>query len=216
MQAAPVAPALASAVLRGQPPALERSSLNPDPASPQRALRGPFFICETAVKRRPRLTRARLRELLHYDPKTGQFRWRKRLRNGHRGPSAGCVHSQRGYRYIKIDRRVYSEHQLAWFYMTGRWCRPGIDHRDRDAANNRWSNLRRATASQNNANRRRPRHNASGYKGVYLSRRSGKWYAHIGRNGRIIHLGTFATAQAAHAAYCAAARKLFGEFARAE
>jgi hypothetical protein len=168
------------------------------------------------VKKRPRLTRARLRELLHYDPKTGQFRWRKRPRNGlRRGPAAGCV-SQQGYRYISIDRRVYREHQLAWFYMTGRWGRPTIDHRDRDATNNRWDNLRRATASQNNANRRRPRQNTSGYKGVCRCRKSGKWRAFIGRNRQIIYLGRFPTPQAAHAAYVAAARKLFGGFARAE
>ena len=217
MQAAPVAPALASAALRAQPSALERSSLNPDPASPQGPLRGPFFICETAVKRRPRLTRARLRELLHYDSETGEFRWRKRPRNWARPSlSAGHSRSEEGYRCISIDRRLYRAHQLAWFYMMGRWCRPAIDHRDGDAGNNRWSNLRRATASQNNANRRRPRHNKSGHKGVSLCSKSGKWRATISRNGKITHLGRFETAQAAHAAYLAAARKLFGEFARAE
>jgi HNH endonuclease/AP2 domain len=169
------------------------------------------------VKRRPRLTRARLRELLHYDPKTGQFRWRKRTGNGARlDLSAGHVPSQQGRRYISIDRRVYLAHRLAWFYMTGGWGRPTIDHRDRDATNNRWNNLRRATRSENNANRRRPRHNTSGYKGACLCRESGKWRATIGRNGKIIHLGRFDTPQAAHAAYVAAARKLFGEFARAE
>jgi hypothetical protein len=34
--------------------------------------------------------------------------------------------------------------------------------------------------------------------------------------GQYIQLGRFSTPQAAHAAYVAAARKLFGEFARAE
>jgi hypothetical protein len=163
------------------------------------------------------LTRARLRELLHYDPETGEFRWRKRPRSWARlRLSAGYINAQRGYRYIKVDRRMYGEHQLAWFYMTGRWGRPTIDHRDRDVTNNRWNNLRQATASQNNANRRRPRHNTSGYKGVCRCRHSGKWRALISRNGRTIYLGKFATPKAAHAAYLAAARKLFGEFARAE
>src|ERR1700736_6750806 len=215
MQAARVAPALAPAVLPAVPPALERSALNPHLTSPQGPLGGPFFICETAVKRRPRLTRARLRELLRYNPKTGQFRWCKRP-GGRHSPSAGHVSRQQDGRYFKIDGGMYSEHKLAWFYMTGRWCKPTIDHRDGNITNNRWNNLRRATASQNNANRRRPRHNTSGYKGVYRSRRSGQWCAHIGRNGQTIHLGTFPTPQAAHAAYLAAARKLFGEFARAE
>ena len=96
--------------------------------------------------------------------------------------------------------------------MTGEWGRPAIDHRDGNSTNNRWSNLRRATPSQNNANRRRPRHNTSGYKGVYF--RWGFWRACIKRNGRRIYLGVFATPEEAHAAYVAAARKLFGEFAR--
>jgi hypothetical protein len=177
----------------------------------------PFFICETPVRKRPRLTRARLRALLHYHPKTGEFRWRRRYHNRIRvGHLAGSVDRKHGARFIRIARRAYSEHQLAWFYMTGRWGRPSIDHRDGDVANNRWNNLRRATLSQNNANRRRPRHNTSGYKGVCLCRKSGLWRACIGKGGQYIQLGRFSTPQAAHAAYVAAARKLFGEFARAE
>jgi hypothetical protein len=161
------------------------------------------------MNRRRRLTRARLRELLHYDPETGGFRWRIRSGNDvHLGHLAGNVQ-------ISIDRRSYRAHQLAWFYMTGRWGRPMIDHRDGDSTNNRWTNLRRATASQNGANRRRPRHNISGFKGAYLCR-SGKWRARIRRNGLAIHLGNYSTPQAAHAAYVTAARKLFGEFARTE
>jgi hypothetical protein len=162
------------------------------------------------VRKRPRLTRARLRELLHYNPQTGEFRWHIRSGNEVRlGDSAGYVQ-------ISIRRRTYRAHQLAWFYMTGRWCRPTIDHRDGDSTNNRWSNLRRATQSQNNANRRRPRQNTSGFKGVYLCRTSGKWCARVRRNGRAISLGYYSTPQAAHAAYVAAARKLYGEFARME
>jgi HNH endonuclease/AP2 domain len=90
-----------------------------------------------------------------------------------------------------------------------------IDHRDGNSTNNRWSNLRLATVSQNNANRRRPRHNTSGYKGVSLCRRSGRrrWRAVIYKKGQI-HLGTFPTPEAAHAAYVAAAPKVHGKFAR--
>jgi HNH endonuclease/AP2 domain len=153
---------------------------------------------------------------LHYDRKTGEFRWRKCFHNKIRaGDLAGTIQAQ-GHRFICIDRRCYREHRLAWFYMTGRWGPPNIDHLDGDPSNNRWSNLRRATRSQNNANRRRPRNNTSGFKGVHLCQSSGKWRALIGKNGHIIHLGRFPTPQAAHEAYVAAARKLFGEFARPE
>jgi hypothetical protein len=162
------------------------------------------------VKTRPRLTRARLRELLHYDKKTGEFRWWERVDDGiHLGQTTGHVR-------IRIDGRTYLAHQLAWFYMKGRWCRPLIDHRDGDSTNNRWSNLRRATHSQNSANRRRTRHNTSGHKGVRLCRGSGRWQALIRKDGQQVCLGTYDTPEAAHAAYAAAARKLFGKFARPE
>jgi hypothetical protein len=90
-----------------------------------------------------------------------------------------------------------------------------IDHRDGNRANNRWSNLRLATQSENSANRHRHINNTSGFKGVSLCK-WGKWRACIEKNGRKIHLGMYDTPQAAHAAYVAAARKLFGEFARTE
>jgi hypothetical protein len=167
------------------------------------------------VRRRPRLTRARLRELLHYDPATGEFRWLKRVSRPTRvGDAAGALEIN-GYRKITIEGRQYRAHHLAWLYMTGQWRSGLIDHRDGDRSNNRWDNLRRATASQNCANRRLPRNNKCRLKGVTRTE-SHRWRAGIHKNGRRRHLGIFSTPEAAHAAYVAAARKLFGEFARAE
>jgi HNH endonuclease len=151
---------------------------------------------------------------LHYDDQTGEFRWLKRTGPRVRaGQIAGFLNRDR-YRLIAIDGRGYPAHRLAWLYMTGKWRSLVIDHRDGDPSNNRWANLRRATRSQNSANRRVPRHNPWGLKGV--SHRRGKWYANICKRGRKQFLGTFSTPQAAHAAYAKAARNLFGEFARTE
>ena len=167
------------------------------------------------MRRRRRITRARLLELLHYDSETGEFRWQERVsRSVKVGDLAGLTDSE-GYRQITIKGRAYRAHQLAWFYMTGKWCTVVIDHRDGDPSNNRWDNLRPATISQNNANRRPNRNNKSGFKGV-VQHHIGRWCARIKKNGRRYHLGSFASPQEAHAAYVAAARKLFGEFARAE
>jgi hypothetical protein len=166
------------------------------------------------VRRRPRLSHARLYELLDYDSETGEFRWVKRVnRSIQVDDIAGTVLN--GYRKITIQGRDYAAHQLAWLYMTGKWCSALVDHRDGDRSNNRWDNLRRATPSQNSANRRRHRNNKCGFKGVTRAV-SGRWCASIHKNGRSRHLGTFSTPEEAHAAYMAAARRLFGEYARAE
>jgi hypothetical protein len=169
------------------------------------------------VRSNPRLSEERLREILHYDPETGEFRWLERLGYSIRvGDIAGCLNKVTGYRVITVCGRTYKAHQLAWLYMTGTWVRPTIDHRDLDRANNRWSNLRRATMSANGANRRRLPNNTSGFKGVHQDRQSGRWVARVRKDGQTHYLGRFATAQAAHEAYVAGAKRLFGEFARAE
>jgi hypothetical protein len=177
-------------------------------------LRGPFSFCEIAVRRRPRVTRARLRALLRYDRETGEFNWLKpRGRKIRAGDLAGSL-TEDGYRRIWIEGRHYRAHRLAWLYMTGECCPLLIDHRDGNPSNNRWSNLRKVTLSQSSANRRLHRNNVCGLKGV--SRKGSGWRATIHKNRRKHYLGVFPTPQAAHAAYAKAARKLFGEFARTE
>jgi HNH endonuclease/AP2 domain len=167
------------------------------------------------VPRRSRITRARLQKLLHYDSKTGEFHWLKCVSKSTRVGDAAGTPTGNGYRKITIEGRQYGAHQLAWLYKTGKWCSAFIDHRDRNRSNNVWTNLRRATHSQNCANKSRHRNNRSGFKGV--SRNEwGRWRASVVKNGQRHHLGYFATPQEAHAVYLAAARKLFGEFARTE
>ncbi len=89
-----------------------------------------------------------------------------------------------------------------------------VDHRDNDGLNNRRKNLRLATTSQNGMNSRMQRNNSTGFKGVSLVRRSGKFSAIIIANRKTYNLGTFSTAQEAHAAYRGAAKVLHGKFAR--
>jgi hypothetical protein len=79
---------------------------------------------------------------------------------------------------------------------------------------NRRSNLRVATRTQNGTNTRRYACNTSGYKGVSWHIAHKKWKASIRVDKKLIHLGYFDTAEKAYAAYCEAARSFFGEFAR--
>jgi hypothetical protein len=86
------------------------------------------------------------------------------------------------------------------------------DHRDGNALDNRRSNLRVATDSQNAMNMKP--HAASGLKGAY--RKGTGWMSRIMANGVDHVLGTFSTPEDAHAAYVRAAKRFHGEFARTQ
>jgi hypothetical protein len=88
-----------------------------------------------------------------------------------------------------------------------------IDHADQCPLNNRRSNLRYATQSQNGANRGPQKNNKSGYKGVHWDNDRQKWNAHIKVNQKVIQLGRFINIIDAADAYDKASIKYFGLFA---
>ena len=88
------------------------------------------------------------------------------------------------------------------------------DHIDGNTLNNSRGNLRIATPSQNCRNQKIRINNKSGYKGVSWRKDTEKWAAYINFDGKKNHLGFFSTPEQAHAAYCSAAAKHHGEFAR--
>jgi len=159
------------------------------------------------------LTAARLREILHYDPDTGAFTWRVSRKGVRAGAAAGTL--CQGYYRIMADRRSYQAHRLAWLYMTGAWPEAEIDHINLARADNCWCNLREATRVENQRNTSARPNNTSGFKGVVWHKSAKRWRATITADGKQCHLGYFDTPQAAAAAYADAAKKLFGEFARA-
>ena len=159
------------------------------------------------------LTQKRLKELLSYDPDTGEFRWRMTLNNRAPSGSVSGYVNHHGYVRIMIDKKTYQAHRLAWLYVYGEFV-PELDHKNGVRSDNSISNLRPATRSQNLGNSRKPSTNRSGKKGVSWNESRQKWRADIQHNGRHIWLGRFDTSEAAHAAYCKAARELFGEFAQ--
>jgi hypothetical protein len=138
------------------------------------------------------ITLERLREVLHYDPLTGIFTWRvKQGRNGP-GKRAGSVKKD-GYRDIGIDGKTYREHRLAWMYMEGEFPELDIDHKNRVQADNRFSNLRPATVSENGQNRTA--------KGVTFHKQTRKWQAQIRVDGKHIYIGLFPDEKLAINAY---------------
>jgi hypothetical protein len=128
---------------------------------------------------------------------------------------AGVV-NDRGYVKVRIAGRAYSAHRLAYLYMTGEWPKGQIDHKDLNKANNAWANLRQCLPRENLGNRGLQANNTSGLKGVSIDRRrvDRPFRAFIAKDGKNRSLGSFRTADEAHAAYCRAAEQQFGEFAR--
>lgn len=84
-----------------------------------------------------------------------------------------------------------------------------IDHINGDESDNRICNLRLATKSENQQNKRRPRKdNKAGLLGVCWFERAKKWRAQITVNGECKYLGLYVTPEEAHAAYLTAKREL--------
>lgn len=135
------------------------------------------------------LTQSRLKELLHYCPDTGVF---TRLTGNNRvkvGSIAGCL-AGLGYSQIRIDRKKYYSHRLAFLYIEGAFPKNNTDHINGVKADNRWSNLRAVTQAENLRNQKKRNTNTSGIMGVH--RHKGKWVAQIKVGGKLLYLGFFA------------------------
>jgi hypothetical protein len=159
----------------------------------------------------PRVTAGLIREILTYYPRTGKWIWKRpRSTSIKSGSPAGA--NSHGYIRIKIFSKQYAAHRLAYLYMLGRWPKSRIDHKNGNGLDNRWTNLRLATHSQNIANAKMRCDNKHGCKGV--SKEKGRYLAQICCNGKNHYLGRFSSPELAHAAYQVAAKKLFGSFAR--
>ena len=153
-----------------------------------------------------------IRELLEYNPATGEFFW---LRSGNSittGQQAGSVYPN-GYRYIQINGLDYRAGRLAWWFETGEEPQGFIDHINGLRDDNRFDNLRVATNSQNQANAFWTT-NTSGFKGVTWQPSRNKWYAQIRVNGVAKNLGRFDNIVDAAKAYRRAAIEAWGEFAQ--
>lgn len=88
------------------------------------------------------------------------------------------------------------------------------DHIDGDTLNNQRYNLRKATASNNSANRKASKNGTSKYLGVHWHNYHKKWASKLRRYNKVIHLGYFENEIEAAKAYDIAAKKYHGDFAR--
>lgn len=168
---------------------------------------------------RKELTQSRLREVVSYDPATGEFYWLTEARVGFKrsvvmhsvGDKAKTARRD-GRGVIRIDGKLYLSSRLAWLYMHGAWPVYEADHINTDRTDDRIDNLRDLKGHANRQNRRFAIGNKESALplGVYRNKagRRHPWRAAIASGGKQHYLGAFLTIDEASAAYVSAKRRL--------
>jgi hypothetical protein len=129
----------------------------------------------------PELTQEELKTVLDYNPDTGIFTRKKCTARRHTLGEEVGVPVAKGYLKCRLGPKEYLMHRLVWFYVHGVWP-DNIDHIDGNPKNNRLSNLRSVTCSENSRNMKRPKDNTSGIVGVAFHRN--RWVAQLRRQGK--------------------------------
>lgn len=125
-----------------------------------------------------------IRDVLRYDPETGNLIWLiNRSRGIKPGSSAGSI-GKGGYVQVTYNYRQYLGHRLAWFLTNGGEPEM-IDHINHDRSDNRLCNLRAVDNSMNQLNQKSA-------KKVYWHRHksSGRCYVHTHYKKRSLYVGT--------------------------
>jgi hypothetical protein len=178
------------------------------------------------------ITQRQLLDIYHYDSETGILSW------GSRGKYIGAGKFSTKYagklathfdvygyeqaslamlmpeepRGAKRIRHKIMAQNIIWMIVHGSWPEHMIDHADRNPSNNKLSNLREATLSQNAHNSSIRSDNGSGVRGVCWNKARSVWEAAINCEGKRIFLGYYHTLDEAAKVRLLAEVKYFGEF----
>jgi len=137
------------------------------------------------------LTVEQVKEWLDYNPETGDLTWKVKVNRNTIIGSSASSYDTKGYIRVGLNGKSYKGHRLAWVIYYGEWPTDQIDHRNQKRDDNRISNLRLASASENAKNQKTPKNNSTGVKGVYFLPRTHSWRASITVNRKVIILGCF-------------------------
>jgi hypothetical protein len=145
------------------------------------------------------LTPELIRQLLDYDPTTGEMYWRVATSGRRKVGQLAGVKEKTGYVRLWINGRRIRRHQAAWMHYHGRRPEHEIDHINGVYGDDRIVNLRDVPHHVNIANRSGPqKNNQTGFLGV-MKIHGGKYFqARIQRNGKYEYLGNFSTPEAAY------------------
>lgn len=160
-----------------------------------------------------------IQRLFHADLVSGRLFWAVAPRTHPRlaGLEAGTIRkpsrvSGKRYCYIKAGGIAYKRSHLIFCLVHGRWPSPCCDHINGDSLDDRPSNLRDATVTENAWNHKRRARRIPLPMGVRRTA-SGRFQARISLNGTQIHLGAYDTPGEAHGVYVAKRKELYREFA---
>lgn len=167
-----------------------------------------------------------LRQVLRYDPETGELTWLKRdvslftapgkpadgqaraWNSKMAGKPAFQCKNKAGHLTGRVFGKTMLAHRVAWAIHFGTWPADQIDHINGCGSDNRIGNLRDVSDAENKRNLRLRASNKSGVPGVFYWEKWSKWVARICIGGKSKHIGLFATRDEAVAARLMAERAL--------
>lgn len=181
---------------------------------------------------KPLPTPEQLRQLLCYEQETGKLFWKNRPLEMFAGSKLGAdvqcatwnsrwagkeaftATGPNGYRRGRVLSQNHQAHRVIWAMLHNAWPDKDVDHINGVRTDNRSSNLRLASRSENLSNTSSRAGSSSRFLGVCWNKQMRKWVAQISHQGKRRGLGYFEREEDAALAYNAEAKRLFGEFSR--
>ncbi len=160
------------------------------------------------------ITAETVRKLFNYNPEEGHLRWKVSRPKAIKGGIAGYISKSDGYRYVCFDYNEMLSHRIIWLWMTGAWPKCQIDHKNRIKSDNRWTNLREATNSQNNVNRPSGKSSNTGVTGVWYDKKRDQYRVKIQVKGHEYTIGRYNTFEEAKMWRKLAEEEFYGDFAK--
>lgn len=148
-----------------------------------------------------------VRERFDYCADTGNLTWRIESHRTTKGVMAGTI-AKSGYIRVRFMGRLHNAHRLCWLHYYGTWPNALIDHINGNCSDNRITNLREATVSQNKCNSRKR------FNGVYWHKTNKRWCVAVAINGKLHHFGSFINKDSATRVAQCAIKELHGDFAK--
>jgi hypothetical protein len=156
------------------------------------------------------ITQDYVKQLFEY--RDGELFWKVKYSQRVKiGAKAGALDGDEYFR-ISINSKRYLNHRLI-FLMHHGYLPEYLDHIDGNPSNNKIENLRAATLTQNQHNRKLGKDNTSGVKGVCWHKIKKKWQIQMRINNKVKHFGYFDDLELADLVAQEARDKYHGAFA---